>query len=396
MPLFASHQAPTPDKILRVMQAFREDERPDKIDLGVGVYRTPDGKTPILRAVKTAEQRLIDGQTTKGYVGLAGDPTFHTAVRDLVLGPAVPAERIAALATPGGTGAVRQAFELVKLARPAARVWTSAPTWPNHEAILDTLAMPWRPYRYYCPETGGIDRAGLLEDLSRTETGDVVLLHGCCHNPTGADLTLDDWDAIATILNARGAVPMVDLAYQGFGQGVETDVAGLRRLVSAVPEALITVSASKNFGLYRDRVGLVLTVCDTARAATAVQGTLAWLNRQSYAFPPDHGARVVTEILGDASLRADWEAELDGMRERVVAMRLALSDALRAESGSDRFSFLQAHNGMFTLLPATSDQVATLRRDHAVYMIDDGRINLAGLTPDTVAPAARAIASVLG
>lgn len=393
--MFEFHRPPEADTILRVMLLFAEDPRPGKIDLGIGVYRTPEGRTPILRAVKMAEQRLIDEQQTKGYVALAGDPGFHAAMRELTLGSSVPADRVAGLATPGGTGAIRQAFELIHMVRPEATVWTSAPTWPNHEAILDTVGLPWRPYRYFDRQTGGIDRKGMLEDLAGVQAGDIVLLHGCCHNPTGADLTLDDWKDVTELLVKRGAVPMVDLAYQGFGLGLEEDAAGLRLLAERVPEMLLTVSASKNFGLYRDRVGVLLAICATPASTAAVQGTLAWLNRQSYAFPPDHGARVVTEILTDPGLRAAWVSELAEMRTRVISMRHALAVSLRSETGSDRFDFLQGQHGMFSCLPATPEQVETLRRDHAVYMIDDGRINMAGLVPETVAPAARAIATVL-
>ncbi|WP_068116243.1 aromatic amino acid transaminase [Tropicimonas marinistellae] len=394
--MFENHVAPPPDPILRVMKEFADDPRPEKIDLGVGVYRTPDGRTPVMRAVKLAERRLLESQTSKGYVALAGDSGFHDALRNLVLGDCVHASRIAALATPGGTGAVRHAFELVRSIRPEARVWVPDPTWPNHEAILETLGMPWRRYKYYRPETGALDRSGLLSDLATVREGDIVLLHGCCHNPTGADLVLPAWEDIASVLASRGAVAMVDLAYQGFGEGLTEDVAGLRLLCRQVPEVLITVSASKNFGLYRDRVGLLLVQCTTPEAAEAVQGSLAWLNRQSYAFPPDHGARVVTEILSDPDLRAVWEGELTEMRTGVIGLRRALADALADDFGSDRFGWLRAQNGLFSRLPATSEHVAALRRDHALYVVGDGRINVAGLTPDTIVPVARAIASVLG
>ncbi|NDR55593.1 amino acid aminotransferase [Aliiruegeria sabulilitoris] len=394
--MFETHKAPAADKILRVMKVFADDPREGKIDLGVGVYRTPEGLTPVMTAVKAAERRLLEEQATKGYVGLAGDPAFHAALRQLTLGNSVAADRVAGLATPGGTGAVRQAFELLKVQNPDVTVHTSAPTWPNHEAILDTLNIRWQPYRYYDAATGGLDREGMLSDLAAVKRGDVVLLHGCCHNPTGTDLDLPDWQEIADTLSRTGAVPMVDLAYQGFGLGLEEDVAGLRLLAAAMPELLLTVSASKNFGLYRDRVGLLLVVTQTPAITLAVQGTLAWLNRQSYAFPPDHGARVVTDILTDPSLRADWTDELREMRNRVLAMREALAKALKLETQSDRFDYLLSQKGMFSRLPASEEQVEQLRRDHAVYMIGDGRINMAGLVAETVRPAASAIARVLG
>ncbi|MEE4120214.1 MAG: amino acid aminotransferase [Paracoccaceae bacterium] len=387
--------APEPDAILRLMHAFADDPRPEKIDLGVGVYRTEAGETPVMRAVKAAERRLWEEERSKGYVALAGDPAFLDAMRGLTLGDAVEGAHVAAAATPGGTGAVRQALELVRMTTPGATVWVSAPTWPNHLSILTAIGQPFRAYRYLDAESGGLDREGMRADLAQAHPGDVVLLHGCCHNPTGVDLAPGDWARVARDCAARGLLPMVDLAYQGFGDGVEADVAGLRSLARAVPELLLCVSGSKTFGLYRDRVGAVLAVTGDAPARERVAARLAGLNRQAYAFPPDHGARLVTMILADPALRADWEAELAGMRARIAAMRGALADALRRETGSDRFGFLAGQRGMFSLIGATPAQMEDLREEHALYAVQDGRINVAGLTPATVAPAARAIATVL-
>ncbi|MFY0635504.1 MAG: aspartate/tyrosine/aromatic aminotransferase [Vannielia sp.] len=384
------------DKILRLMKLFAEDPRMGKIDLGVGVYHDAEGRTPIFGAVKAAEQRLVEGQESKGYVGLAGDPAFHRAIAGLVLGEMAETTPYAACGTPGGTGAVRQGFELMKLAgNPQRRIWLPDPSWINHASILDTLGIPRIDYRYYDSETGGIDVAGMLEDLSRAAPGDVVLLHGCCHNPTGADLRAQDWAALTKLLAERGLTPFVDLAYQGFGDGLEADVDGLRSMVAALPESIITVSASKNFGLYRERVGCVLAPCADPKARDLTHAALAWLNRQNYAFPPDHGARVVTEILTDPGLRQDWQGELDGMRERMKANRTALAGELRRLTGSDRFGFLQGHKGMFTVLGLSPSQVMALRKEHGLYMVEDSRINLAGLTDATIPPAAEAIAAVL-
>ncbi len=382
------------DKIIRLMQMFRDDPREGKIDLGVGVFRDAQGRTPVMRAVKAAEARILAAQDTKSYVALAGDPAFLTAMRHLILGDTVPAGRIAAAAMPGGTGAVRQVFELVRRANPGATVWISDPTWANHPSILATLAIPVRTYRYYDSASGGLDLPGMLADLDQAARGDLVLLHGCCHNPTGADLTLADWSVVADLLGRRGAVPFVDLAYQGFGEGVEADAAGLRVLAAHLPEVLIAASCSKNFGLYRERVGVVLAVCADAGTQRLVQGTLAWLNRQSFAFPPDHGARVVTTILEDDALRADWLAELGTMRAGMDANRAALAAALRTETGSDRFGFLAAHRGMFSLLGLTEAEVAHLRTGHGIYMVDDSRLNIAGLTAATIPIVARAVASL--
>ncbi len=386
--------APPPDAILKIMRAFAEDARPGKIDLGVGVYRDAAGTTPVMRAVRDAERRIWEAERTKGYTALSGDPAFLVAIAGLVLGGGAAA-RLAAVATPGGTGAVRQAVDLIGTTAPAACIHVSAPTWPNHLSILQATGRPHRAYRYLDAATGGLDRDGMMADLAQAQPGDAVLLHGCCHNPTGVDLAPGDWAEIAALCAARRLLPVVDLAYQGFGESVAEDVAGLRAMAVAVPEMIVCVSGSKSFGLYRERVGAVLALCsDGAREAVAAR--LAGLNRQAYAFPPDHGARIVTEILGDACLRAGWEAELAEMRARIGAMRRALAEALAAETGSDRFAFLEAQRGLFSLIGATPAQVARLREDHALYMVEDGRINLAGLTPATVGPAARAIAAVLG
>jgi aspartate/tyrosine/aromatic aminotransferase len=384
-----------PDKIIRLMGMFAGDPRSDKIDLGVGVYKTADGQTPVMQAVTTAEARILAEQTTKSYVALSGDRAFREALGALVLGDVVAADRVASLATTGGTGAVRQGFELIRRANPDATVWLSEPTWPNHPAILDAMGMPYKTYRYFDAEAGTLDRAGMMADLARVSGGDVVLLHGCCHNPTGVDLAFEDWQAIAALFAHTGAVPMIDLAYQGFGAGVEEDVAGLRALVRLLPETLIAISGSKTFGLYRERVGLLLAVCATADQCRVTDGTLAWLNRLSYAFPPDHGARVVTTILRDRVLRTVWHAELDGMRTRINANRAAFVTALHHETGSNRFAALGQQHGMFSLLGASPEQVRRLREDHGLYMIGDSRINLAGITPDNVVRAARAIAGVV-
>ena len=391
--MFAALPEARHDPILAIMEAFAEDPRPGKTDLGVGVYRDADGRTPVMRAVRAAEERLWRRQETKAYVGLAGDPAFLDAVRRLVLGDG-PADGVAAAATPGGTGAVRQALELVRLARPAATAWISAPSWPNHAALIDAVGLARRDYRYRDPASGGLDRAGMMADLGGVAAGDVVVLHASCHNPTGVDPSPADWARIAALLAARGAVPLIDAAYLGFGAAPEADAAGLRAVVAAVPEALVTFTGSKSFGMYRERVGAVLAVgapADRARVA----GTLAWLNRQTFAFPPDHGARVATTILGDATLRTDWQDELAVMRGRIAGMRTALVAALQAETGTDRFGFLTRHRGMFSLIGASAAQVTELRAGHGVYLIPDGRMNLAALTEATIPRVARALATVL-
>jgi aspartate/tyrosine/aromatic aminotransferase len=383
------------DSILALMQSFRDDPRPGKIDLGVGVYKDATGLTPVMRAVKEAEQALWQAERSKTYTALAGDPAFHAAMTGLILGDTVDPDRVAAAATPGGTGAIRQALELIALAQPGATVWLPDPTWPNHPSIIAYLGLPMRTYRYFDAETRGVDFAGMTADLATVAPGDVVLLHGCCHNPTGADPTPMEWAAVADLLAAKAAVPLVDLAYQGFGAGLEADAAATRLIAARCPEALIAASCSKSFGIYRERTGILLAAGNPSHRAT-VQGTLAWLNRQNWSFPPDHGARLVTMILQDAALRADWQAELDDIRSAISGLRTSLADQLRNVIGSDRFGFVAGHCGMFSRLGLTPAQVESLRRDHAIYMAGDSRINVAGLNATTVPVLARAIASVGG
>ena len=381
------------DKILQLMGQYRADPRTDKIDLGVGVYKDATGLTPIMRAVRAAEERLWQSEKTKTYTALAGEPAFAAALGKMILADTVGTERISAAATPGGTGAIRQAFELIRLASPNATVWVSDPTWPNHVSVLAYLGMPMRSYRYFDAETRGVDFAGMMEDLRGIKSGDVVLLHGCCHNPTGANLTLPEWAEVATLLEKSGALPLIDLAYQGFGDGLDADAAGTRLIASRLPEVLIAASCSKNFGIYRERTGLLMALSDPSRR-DITQGTLAWLNRQNYSFPPDHGARIVTTILGDDKLSADWRAELEEIRNNMLALRSQLALELQTLAGSDRFGFIAQHRGMFSRLGATPEQVERLRAEHGIYMVGDSRLNIAGLNKTTVPILARAILAV--
>ncbi|SLN68454.1 Aromatic-amino-acid aminotransferase [Roseivivax jejudonensis] len=382
------------DKILALMQAFREDPREDKIDLGVGVYKDAHGNTPIMRAVKAAEKRLWDEETTKAYTGLAGDPLFAERMRDLVLGDSVSAEQVAAVATPGGTGAVRQGFDMVRLANPDATIHVSDPTWPNHLSILKHMGLPVAPYRYFDSDTGGVDFAGMIADILKARPGDIVLLHGCCHNPTGANLSMVEWKHAIEKINEVGAIPMIDLAYQGFGDGLEADAAATRAVVEACPETIIAASCSKNFGIYRERTGILMAVSQDPSRKKVTQGTLAYLNRQNYSFPPDHGARLVLMVLGDDELRADWEAELEEVRTGMLELRRLLADELRQRSNSDRFEFLAEHRGMFSRLGCSPEMVEKLRADHGIYMVGDSRMNIAGLNRDTVPKLAQAIVDV--
>ncbi|EBA07661.1 aromatic amino acid transaminase [Sagittula stellata] len=379
------------DKILMLMQAFREDPREQKIDLGVGVYKDAEGRTPIMRAIKTAEKQLWETETTKSYTGLAGDVGFADAMFGLLMGDAVPRNCVAAAATPGGTGAVRQGFDMIRMADREARVFVSDPSWPNHITMLKHLEMHMQPYRYFDSETRAVDFAGMMEDLADARVGDVVLLHGCCHNPTGANLNLSQWQEVIDLLVKNGVTPMIDIAYQGFGDGLDEDAAGLRMVVSQMPEVLVAASCSKNFGVYRERTGLLMAVAQDPVRQKANQGMLNHLNRQNFSFPPDHGARLVTMVLDDPALRADWEEEVREIREGVLGLREQLAAELQRLTGSDRFGFIAQHRGMFSRLGATPEQVEAMRQSHGVYMVGDSRINVAGLNAKTVPVLAEAM-----
>lgn len=394
--MFANLKEQPADKILALMQMYREDPRENKIDLGVGVYKNAEGVTPIMGAVKKAEQLWWQDEATKAYTGLAGDPAFSDAMIALVLGDAVPREAVSAVATPGGTGAVRQAFELIQMAKPDARVFVSDPTWPNHLSILRHLGMKTVLYRYFDEDTRAVDFGAMMEDLAQIGAGDVVLLHGCCHNPTGANLNLAQFKEVIALLNDKGAVPMIDIAYQGFGDGLEADAAATRAIAAGCPETLIAASCSKNFGIYRERTGLLMTVSQDTSRSKLNQATLQHLNRQNYSFPPDHGARMVTLVLNDPGLRKDWQEELEAVRLSMLDLRMDLAKELQRLTGSDRFGFIAQHRGMFSRLGLSPEVVQALRETHGIYMVGDSRINVAGLNAQTVPVLAKAIVEVGG
>ena len=389
--MFNSLQQQPADKILALMQVYKEDPRENKIDLGVGVYKDASGQTPIMQSIKRAEHMLWETQDTKSYVGLTGTPEFSETMIDLVLGDKFDKNLTASAATPGGTGAVRQAFELGKLANPNLRVFVSDPTWPNHLSILKYLGIPVEPYRYFDAKTRAVDFSSMMTDLENAKEGDLILLHGCCHNPTGANLKAPEWDAVIELLLKSGATPMIDIAYQGFGDGLEEDASGVRKLVNSVPETIIAASCSKNFGIYRERTGLLIVVSHDKDARDLNQSTLAFLNRQNFSFPPDHGARLVTMVLSDKELKRSWMEELEAVRTSMLSLRTQLATELEKLSGSNRFGFLADHRGMFSRLGASPEQVNELRENHAVYMVGDSRLNIAGLNSKTVPVLAKAI-----
>ncbi len=382
------------DKIIKLLGMYRADPRDEKLDLGVGVYKDASGNTPVMRAVKKAEAQLLAAQESKSYVGLLGNLDFVDAMRELVLADTVSSDRIAGAQTPGGTGAIRQLFELIQMASPDATVWISNPSWPNHEAILKHLGMKIGKYRYFDDATCQVDFDGMKADLEGLAEGDVLLLHGCCHNPTGANLTLDQWAEVTDLVQTKSVTPFIDFAYQGFGDGLDADAEGVRLMASKVPEMMIAASCSKNFGLYRDRVGVAL-VMSAAGAVALTKGALASLNRVNFSFPPDHGATVTAMILSDPVLKADWMAELEEMRLNMLELRKGLAEALRRETNSDRFDFVADHRGMFSRLGLTTEQVDQLREEFGVYMVGDSRFNVAGLPKDGLDKLAKAIASVL-
>ena len=389
--MFGNLKPQAPDKILALMGEFRADPRQGKIDLGVGVYKDPTGLTPVMRAVKEAERRIWEAETTKSYTALTGEPAYLDALSAMVLGKTRDSARTAMLSTVGGTGAIRQAFEMARMGNPDLTVHVSDPTWPNHVSMLKFMGLPFVEYRYFDSDTRGVDFEGMKADLARAKKGDLVLLHGCCHNPTGANLTLDQWAEVVAILERTGAVPLVDLAYQGFGDGLDEDAAGTRLVVSSLPDAMVAASCSKNFGIYRERAGLLMVqVADPAQRDLA-QGALAFLGRQTYSFPPDHGARIVQTILEDGALAADWRAELEQLRLGMLSLRQQLAAELRDLTGSDRFDFIERHRGMFSRLGATPEQVQKIKDDNAIYLVGDSRLNIAGLNRDSVPVLARAI-----
>ncbi len=382
---------PAPDKIIQLIQMFREDPREQKIDLGVGVYKNASGITPVMEAVKEAEMRLWNSQSTKTYTSLGGEVSYHDAMIKLILSDKVARDRIAAAHTPGGTGAVRMAFETIKMASPDSTFWVSNPSWPNHKSILGFIGMNMREYSYFDSASRSTDFSGMMTDLQDAREGDAIVLHGCCHNPTGSDLSYSQWEELAEFLQVRKIIPIIDFAYQGFGDGLEEDAKALRMIASKFPETLIAGSCSKNFGLYRDRAGILLVVNQDDKIKGNIQNVLASLNRLSISFPPDHGGSLVTIILNDDELSVLWKDELEATRKNLLDLRVKLAAELRDLTGSDRFGFLASHKGMFSLTGCTPEQVLTMREKHGIYLVGDSRINVAGLNEEKIPYMAKAM-----
>lgn len=384
------------DPILGLMDAFRVDPNPAKIDLGVGVYKDSQGLTPIPRAVKEAERLLLQRETTKTYTGGHGDPLFGERLLALVFGEdaALPGAGLAgATQTPGGTGALRLAGEFIARSLPGRGIWLSDPTWPIHETLFAAVGLQVKHYPYVDGDNR-LDVDAMLAALERIPHGDVVLLHACCHNPTGFDLGQDDWRRVLEVVRARELLPLLDFAYQGFGDGLEDDAWAVRLFAEALPELLVTSSCSKNFGLYRERTGALLVRCDDPERLQNVRSQLAFLARNLWSTPPAHGAAVVATILSDAALRGLWVEELDGMRRRVAALRGGLVEALQPFGLAERFAHVGRQRGMFSYTGLSAEQVARLRQDHSVYMVSSGRANVAGLDEARLGDLAQAIARV--
>ena len=386
-----------PDPILGVTAAFRRDPSPQKVDIGVGVYRDEAGNTPVPAAVREAESALLAVQTTKTYVGPAGNLEFNERIVELALGSAAQelGGRTATIQTVGGCGALRIGAELLHASDPHAVVHVSNPTWANHEPLLGSSGLRLERYPYFDPARRQVDFQQMLDHVAKLPASAVVLLHACCHNPTGADLEPEHWSALAEVIERRGLVPFVDLAYQGLADDLESDVAGLRQLARRAPQLLLAVSCSKNFGLYRERAGALAVIASTAEAAAAIATHQARIARRLYSMPPDHGAAVTARLLGDARLRKLWETELKAMVARMKGLRALLASRLAARRPDRDFGWLTRQRGMFSLLGLDAAGIAELRDRHHVYVPPDGRINVAGINDANVDYVAAAVAGLL-
>ncbi len=388
-------QAAPPDAILGLIQEHKNDPRPEKVDLGVGVFRTAEGETPVLDVVKQAERKLVETQDSKAYIGTAGDPGFNAAMQALTFGDSGAAERLFTIQTPGGSGSLRVAASLVLRAREGARVWASEPTWANHIPLLGGAGLTLESYPYYDTDKHVLRIDAMLDALRKVPAGDLVLLHACCHNPSGLDPSEDEWRAITDVIVERELVPFVDMAYQGFATGLDADAFAVRYMAERVPEMIVCNSCSKNFGLYRDRVGTLSVLAADEKTRDIAASQVSNVVRTIYSVPPDHGAVVVSMILNDRAMRAAWRVELAEMRGRLREMRELLHEALRERAPQQDFSHLVRAAGMFCFLGVTPDQVDKLKKDYGVYMVSSSRINIAGITAGNVNYLADSIAAVL-
>ncbi|CAH0529607.1 aromatic amino acid transaminase [Vibrio hippocampi] len=392
--MFSQLPEPTLDPILSLSVAFKNDPRTEKVDLGIGVYRNSEGQTPIMKAVAQAQTIVTSEQTTKAYVGLAGCEEFNQSIAKVVFGETPVYDRLAVIQTPGASGALRMLGDLMAVAQPGTTVWLSNPSYVNHKPVMEAAGLQVKYYRYFDTDTKQVNRDAMFADLRNAGPKDVVLLHGCCHNPTGADIALEDWQLITEMSVAQGFTPFVDIAYQGFGDGLESDAYGLRYMAERVEEMLLTTSCSKNFGLYRERTGAAVLIAKNAAEAANARGKMLTLARSTYTMPPDHGAALVKTILADNHLTQVWKTELAEMQQRLVSLREGLCKQLNTVHSSDKFDFIIGHKGMFTVLGFTAEQMQKLRDDFGIYGVNDGRINIAGLSESQLPYVANALITV--
>lgn len=396
--MFESLKPVAMDPILGLMAAFRADDRTTKIDLGVGVYMNDQGHTPVMASVKEAEAQLMQLETTKSYQGIAGDPGYNQHMLELLFGPEhsiLSSGRVKTIQAPGGSGALRVGAEVIQRARPESKLWVGVPTWPNHIPLLGSAGFEIKEYPYYDRDTKQINADAMMETLRQVPAGDMVLLHGCCHNPTGADLTHAQWDLIADLALERGFIPFIDTAYQGLGDGLDEDAYGLRMMADRLPELLVASSCSKNFGLYRERTGSITFIAENAKQADIVASQAMSVARQIYSMPPAHGALIVSLILGDTALRANWETELTEVRSRIQSMRTLLTDSIQNNAAGVDFSHVQQQKGMFSFLGLNTDQLDQLRNEFGIYIVSSSRVNLAGINSSNIGYLSSSILSVL-
>nr|WP_272867848.1 amino acid aminotransferase [Photobacterium aquimaris] len=396
--MFEKITAAPADPILGLTDDFKADPRTHKINLGVGIYKNEAGNTPVLATVKKAEAILLAQETTKSYLGIPGTPEYGLAVQQLLFGAdstLIAEKRIQTAQAPGGTGALRVAAEFIKRQLGDVTIWISNPTWANHHGVFGAAGLETKTYGYYNAETKDIDFDATITDLNQAKAGDVVLLHGCCHNPTGIDPTNTQWQTLAKLCLDKGLLPMFDFAYQGFARGVEEDAQGLRIFADQVPELLVASSFSKNFGLYNERVGAFTLVAKNAEQAAISFSQVKSIARVIYSNPPAHGAAIVTQILNDAVLRAEWEQEVADMRDRIQEMRVLFVATLKQCGVDADFSFIERQNGMFSFSGLNKDQVNRLKDEFAIYIVGSGRISVAGMTKSNMLPLCQGIAAVL-
>ncbi|MDN3682510.1 amino acid aminotransferase [Vibrio tapetis subsp. quintayensis] len=396
--MFETVNAAPADPILGLTEEFKKDARAEKINLGVGIYKNEEGQTPVLATVKKAEAALLESEKTKSYLTIEGTAEYGLAVQKLLFGADsnIVNNKLAKTAqAPGGTGALRVAGEFIKRQLSSSKIWISNPTWANHNGVFSAAGLETAQYGYYNADSKDKDFNAMVDSLNQAAAGDIVLLHGCCHNPTGIDPTEDEWEVLAKLCADKGLIPLFDFAYQGFAKGVEEDATGLRIFAQYNEEILVASSFSKNFGLYNERVGAFTLVAKNEQVATTAFSQVKSIIRSIYSNPPAHGSAVVTYILNDAALRAEWEAEVAEMRDRIQEMRVLFVETLKSEGVSSDFSFIERQNGMFSFSGLSKEQVNRLKEEFAIYIVGSGRISVAGMTKSNMGPLCKGIAAVL-